>query len=251
VELVVLGSGGGWARPGGAACGYLVRHQGFNLWVDAGTGTMANLQQHVGLLEVDAVAISHRHFDHFLDLYPFFLALLFDPERSRKLPLFAPPGMVEHALKLEAELTRVFEPRVVEPGHAFEAGPLRVRTALMRHPVPTMGMRLEADGRSLAYSGDTGPTDELEELARGADVLLAEATWVQRAEGWEYIHMTAEEAGQSGRRADVGRLVLTHIWPTNDRSAVEERAAAAFGGPIILAEEGLAVDLSATGEGAR
>lgn len=240
----MLGSGGGWAGPGGAACGYLVRHQDFNLWVDAGTGTMANLQEHVALREVDAVAISHRHFDHFLDVYPFFLALLFDPERSRKLPMFAPPGMFEHALKLEADLAQVFEPRVVEPGATFEAGPLRVRTALMRHQVPTMGMRLEADGRSLAYSGDTGPTDALVELARGADALVAEATWIRRAEGWDYIHMTAEEAGQAGRRAGVGRLVLTHIWPTNDHSAVAEQAGEAFGGPITLAEKGLRLDLS-------
>ena len=46
MELIVLGSGGGWARPGGAACGYLIRHEGFNLWVDLGTGTMANVQRY-------------------------------------------------------------------------------------------------------------------------------------------------------------------------------------------------------------
>jgi ribonuclease BN (tRNA processing enzyme) len=250
VELVVLGSGGGWAKPGGAACGYLVRHDGFNLWVDAGTGTMANLQEHVDLLEVDAVAISHRHFDHFLDLYPFFLSLVFHPDRPRKLPLFAPPGMFEHALQLEDDLTKVFEPRVVQPGSTFEAGPVRVRTALMRHQVPTLGMRIEADGRALAYSGDTGPTDELVELARGADVLVAEATWIQRGDGWDFIHMTAEEAGHAGRRAGVGRLLLTHIWPTNDRGAVQELAGDAFGAPVMLADKGLTLEVSdAGGEG--
>jgi ribonuclease BN (tRNA processing enzyme) len=241
VELVVLGSGGGWAKPGGAACGYLVRHLGFTLWVDAGTGTMANLQEHVGLLDVGAVAISHRHFDHFLDLYPFFLALLLHPDRRTKLPLFAPPGMFEHALKLEADLAGVFEPHVVDPGSEFEAGPIRVRTALMRHQVPTLGMRLEADGHALAYSGDTGPTEELVELARGADVLVAEATWIERAEGWDFIHMTASEAGATGRRADVGSLVLTHVWPTNDLAVVADQAEDAFGGPVTLAEKGLKV----------
>ena len=48
MELITLGVGGGWARPGGAACGYLLRQDGFNLWIDAGTGTMANLQRHIG-----------------------------------------------------------------------------------------------------------------------------------------------------------------------------------------------------------
>src|SRR5436309_12186295 len=103
--MVVLGWGGGWPGPGGAACGYLVRHDGFTLWLDAGTGTMANLQRFIALDDVDAVAISHRHFDHFLDLYPFFLTRKFRrATRAPVLPLFAPPGMFEHALQLEEEL---------------------------------------------------------------------------------------------------------------------------------------------------
>jgi ribonuclease BN (tRNA processing enzyme) len=244
VELAVLGAGGGWARPGGAACGYLLQHDGFNLWIDAGTGTMANLQENIALLDVDAVAISHRHFDHFLDIYPFYLSRVFDPDRPPALPLFAPPGMFEHALQLERQLAQVFTPQVIEPGSRFEAGPFTVRTARMRHQVPTLGMRIESDHGTLAYSADTGPTEDLVDLARGADLLLAEATWLTRQEGWDFIHMTAEEAGEMGRRAEVERLVLTHVWPMNDRGAVFEQASEAFGASVTLAEEGLRVDVT-------
>jgi len=244
MELAVLGAGGGWAKPGEAACGYLLRHDGFNLWVDAGTGTMANLQEHIDLADLHAVAISHRHFDHFLDIYPFYLSRVFDPDRPPPLPLFAPPGMFEHALQLEQGLREVFTPQVVEPGNGFQAGPFTVRTARMRHQVPTLGMRIESDGSTLAYSADTGPTDELVNLARGADLLLAEATWVTRQEGWDFIHMTAGEAGEMGRRAGVRSLVLTHVWPMNDRQEVAERAGEAFGRPVTLAERGLRVDIS-------
>ena len=98
VRLTVLGTGGGWARPNGAASGYLLQEDGFNLWVDAGTGTMANLQRHVGLLDVHAVVVSHQHFDHFLDLYPYFLARQYAPgEHPPAIPFFAPPGMFDHA----------------------------------------------------------------------------------------------------------------------------------------------------------
>jgi ribonuclease BN (tRNA processing enzyme) len=244
MELAVLGAAGGWAKPGEAACGYLLRHDGFNLWVDAGTGTMANLQEHIDLADLHAVAISHRHFDHFLDIYPFYLSRVFDPDRPPPLPLFAPPGMFEHALQLEQGLREVFTPQVVEPGDGFQAGPFNVRTARMRHQVPTLGMRIESDGGTLAYSADTGPTDELVDLARGADLLLAEATWVTRQEGWDFIHMTAGEAGEMGRRAGVRRLVLTHVWPRNDRQEVAERAGEGFGRPVTLAERGLRVDIS-------
>jgi ribonuclease BN (tRNA processing enzyme) len=240
VELIVLGAGGGWAAAGGAASGYLVRHEGFNVWVDQGNGTLANLQRHISFMDVHAVVVSHRHFDHFLDLYPFYLARWFRTER-RPLPLYAPPGMFEHALKLEPDLVQALVPSVVEPGQPFEVGPFRVDTAPMYHPVPTLGMRFQAGGATLAYSADTGPTDRLVELARGCDVLLAEATWMELPEGAEPMHMTPEEAGTAGRRAEVGRLVLSHIWPTNPIDQVQERAAAAFGGPVTVASVGLSV----------
>ena len=239
MELVALGVGGGWARAGGAACGYLARSDGFAMWIDAGTGTMANLQRHVGLGDVDAVAVSHRHFDHFLDLYPYYLAMRLDPARTRKIPLFAPPGMFEHALQLEEDLGEVFEPHVIEPGATFEAGPFRLRTEAMRHPVPTLGMRIEAAGRVLAYTADTGPCDEAVRLARGADLLLSEATWLDPHGGIGPIHLTAAEAGSLAARAEAARLVLTHIWPATDRAQVGERAASAFGGPVDVAEEGM------------
>lgn len=244
MELTVLGAEGGWPRPGRAACGYLLREAGFTLWVDAGTGTLANLQRHVDLLGVSAVVVSHRHFDHFLDLYPYHLAVRWDQGRAGRIPLIGPPGLAEHVARLEDALEEVFEPRVVDPGASFEAGPFRVRTAPMHHPVPTLGMRIQGDGDAvLAYSADTGGTDELVALAKGADLLLSEATWIERPDGWEPIHLEAGEAGEHAARAAVGRLLLTHVWPQLDRSASVERAAAAFGGPVEAAVEGMRIEV--------
>jgi ribonuclease BN (tRNA processing enzyme) len=244
MQLTVLGSGGGWPRPGRAASGYLLRHDGFTLWLDAGTGTMANLQEHVELLQVDAIVVSHRHFDHFLDLYPYFLALWFDPRRERRIPLFAPPGMFEHAMQIEENLAEVLEPHAVGPGDSRQIGPFRLRTAPMEHPVPTLGMRFEADGKSLVYTADTGPSHDLVQLARGVDLLLSEATWLERPPNVPMaLHMTAREAGEHARKAEVGRLMLTHIWPTNDRTVAVEEAERGFGPePVGLAEQGMVVD---------
>jgi ribonuclease BN (tRNA processing enzyme) len=166
-----------------------------------------------------------------------------DEERTGRIPLFSPPGMFEHALQLEEKLPQVFDPQTVELGESFEAGPFRVRTAPMRHPVPTLGMRIETDGSALSYTADTGPTEELVSLARDADLLLSEATWLDRKPGWEFIHLTAPEAGEQARRAEVGRLLLTHIWPAHDRGQAAEMAAAAFGAEVGIAVEGMKVSL--------
>ena len=243
----MLGSHGTWPLPGGATSGYLVRHEGFNMWVDMGSGTMAKIQEHLGLLDLDAVVVSHTHPDHLVDLYPLFYARSFHPDRPEGLPLFVPPGAYERAGALisesgAADMKRVFDIRTVELGGSFEIGPFRVLTAEMRHPVPTLGMRIEADGSVLAYSADTGPTEALVELARGADVLLAEATWPRDVEGLPPLHLSAAQAADHAARAEAGRLVLTHIWPTNDRSAAAEQASARFAGEVTVAEEGMKVE---------
>jgi ribonuclease BN (tRNA processing enzyme) len=244
MRLTVLGTGGGWARRDGAASGYLLQEGGSNLWLEAGTGTMANLQRHLGLLDVHAVIVSHRHFDHFLDLYPYFLARQYGrTEVPPPVPLFAPPGMFEHARKLEPDLGRAFDVTEVTPGEDFEVGPFRVRTEPMVHPVPTLGMRFETDGVAFAYSADTAPTERLDRVARGADVLLAEATWLEPRPQAGPMHMTATEAGERAAAAGAGRLLLTHVWPSLDLGEMVHRASDAFGGPVEAAVEGMQVDL--------
>jgi ribonuclease BN (tRNA processing enzyme) len=242
MELVVLGSDGTWPRAGGAASGYLVRHDGFTMWVDAGTGTMANLQRHAGVLDVDALVISHAHADHFVDVYPFFYARLFDPAGPATLPLYGPTGFLEFASRILSnggtdDLHQVFDWHPIEPGATFEAGPFRVATAPMRHPVPTLGMRFEANGSALAYSADTGPTDELVSLAHGADLLLAEATMLEATTRSSELHLSGAQAGEHAARADAGRLMLTHIR-TTDRERLAELAGDAFGRSVELAELG-------------
>ena len=69
---------------------------------------------------------------------------------------------------------------LVAPGDGLEVGPFGVRSWLLPHWMPNAGLRLEADGQVLAYTGDSGPSPLLAELARGADIFLAEAT-----EPWE------------------------------------------------------------------
>jgi ribonuclease BN (tRNA processing enzyme) len=244
MELVVLGAHGTWPKPGGATAGYLLRQDGFTLWVDLGTGTMANLQRHIGLFEVGAMVISHSHPDHLVDLYPYFYARHFSEERPVGTPLFCPPEVLSRGMTLfgqdtQAAVAKSFALTEIQPGNEFEAGPFRVTTAPMAHPVPTIGLRVETDGATLAYTADTGPTAELTPLAREANVLLAEASWQEDGQERMPIHLTGRQAGEAARDAAVGTLILTHIWPTLDRSRSAAEASEAFEGEIVLAEEGM------------
>jgi len=114
-------------------------------------------------------------------------------------------------------------------------GPLSITLARVAHPVEAYAIRIEHGGRALVYSGDTGPCTALEQLAAGADVLLAEASFLDG-------HLSGGEAAAAAAAAGVGRLLVTHIPPWHDRQRVLAQAQAVF--PTAeLARPGLVVDL--------
>ncbi|MDQ4005373.1 MAG: MBL fold metallo-hydrolase, partial [Actinomycetota bacterium] len=161
-----------------------------------------------------------------------------------KIPLYVAPKVVERVNPLltedegEMRLAEAFDIVVVEPGEEHHIGPFRMATAPMQHTVPTIGVRVEGRGGAVAYSADTGPTDEVTGLASQADVFVVEASWQgDRRDDQPPIHLTARQAGEIGATAGVGRMLLTHIRPYMDEDRSREEAAAAFSGDVRPARD--------------
>lgn len=249
MELTVLGSSGTFTGPGSVCSGYLVRTEAATVLVDAGNGSTANLQREVDLQDLDAIVISHKHADHCVDLIGLHHAVRAHGPAATGIPLYAPPGVTE----LLAELTsreapyvfeESFECQIVQPGDSFTVGDIRFTLFSSVHPVPTLTMRLEADGRCLTYSADSAGGPALVEAARDCDLFLCEATWQGEAlDHPEGIHLTAEGAGAVATEAGVGRLVLTHIAGHLDRSVSVEEARRTYDGPLVVAIDGMTLDV--------
>ena len=114
----------------------------------------------------------------------------------------------------------------------------------MNHPVETFAFRFTRGGRSLVYTGDTGETEAVPELAAGADVFLSEAAFLDGPACRPDIHLTARQAGAYANRAGVGTLVLTHLVPGNSPDDAREEAASAFAGDLDIATAGQVIDLA-------
>jgi ribonuclease BN (tRNA processing enzyme) len=249
VRLTVLGSSAAWPAAGGAASGYLLEHDGFLALLDFGTGAFSNVQLHVPHESLGAIILTHEHMDHCIDLYPLFTARRLHAEPLPPLPVFGPPGAFQRVARIEDaegqdEMHRTFDVREIEPGAGFEVGPFRVSTRLLPHWVPNAGLRIEAGNEVLAYTGDTGPSDEVEALAKACDLLVAEASWQDSPEDRPPYHLTARQGGQHAARAGAGRLMLSHIWPGADREVSLQQAAEAYSGELIMAGEGMTVPVS-------
>jgi ribonuclease BN (tRNA processing enzyme) len=245
VRLTVFGGCGGFPAAGLACSGYLVEHDGFRLLIDPGYAIVPRLLAVADPADVDAVLVSHGHPDHCADLNPLLRARAMRDEPPPALPAFAPPGALEAVLALDRPgmLDDAIALREFTPGDRLEVGPFGVRSWLLPHWLPNAGLRLEADGQVLAYTGDSGPSPLLAELARGAGVFLAEATnpWQLTGSNARYLS-TARQAGEVAREAGAGRLVLTHLWPGTDPDEAVRAAAASYPGEIAVASPGLVTE---------
>lgn len=219
--------------------------------LDLGNGTLARLESIRDSFDITALLFSHLHPDHCADfsglitLRRYFPNPPFDPF-ERRLPVYAPAEAPSrfaalHAPSEEDRLTTdlgdVFD---FHPLHAstFHIGDIEVTVSPMAHICEAYGFRVSYAGRSLVYTGDTARCAELDRLASNADVLLAEASWVNQGSFPGNLHMTGKEAGQLARDAGVGRLLLTHILPWTDREAVFADASEAFTGPVTVVKQG-------------
>ncbi|ROP45987.1 MBL fold metallo-hydrolase [Pseudokineococcus lusitanus] len=250
MRLTVVGCSGSVPGPGSAASCYLVEADGpdgsggtrpWRVLLDLGSGALGPLQRHADLHALDAVLLSHLHADHCLDLCGLYVARAYDPRRppgAGRLPVHGPAGTAEHlAAAYGAEVGEGLGGRLdVRPWRVDEPvalGPWRVEVGPALHPVEAYGIRLTevATGRVLVYTGDTDACDAVVELARGADVLLAEAAFVEGRDDLRGVHLTGRRAAEVARDAGAARLLLTHLPPWNDPAVALAEAVAVGGAP--------------------
>ena len=247
MRLTVLGSCGAWPDAGQACSGYLVEHDGFRLLVDLGYAVVPRLLERITAAQVDAVLISHGHPDHCADLNPLLRARVLRDDPLPPLPVYALPGALDAVLALDRPgmLDRGYVLHELTAGGSLDIGPLQVETRLLPHWLPNAGIRLAADGRVLAYTGDTGPSHDVASLARGADLLLAEASYVDQVpeDSRRYLS-SARQQGQQAAEAAARHLVLTHLMPGTDPAAARAAALRGYDGEVSVATGGLVLDLN-------
>lgn len=250
--ITVLGKSPSFQDAGGACSGYLVEAEGVRVLLDCGNGVFAKLRERRDYLSVDAVVVSHLHADHFLDLIPFSYALTYGPRRCQpplRPRLHAPAGArdtfrrVVGAWGSEDLVENAFEIVEYDGSDVLALGPLAVDFQPVPHFVPTWAVRVRSGTATFVFGADCAPNPGLPEFASDADLIFLEATITEPEADGPRGHMTAAEAGELGRRAGAGRLVLVHVSDELDLEAARSAAAAAFGAEVEVAREGAAYTL--------
>ena len=235
MELIVIGSGSAVPDPRRGNPSVAVVVDGDPLLFDCGERATVNLvRAGINPLEVDHVFFTHLHWDHIAD-FNYFLMTVWNCGKSR-LRVFGPSGTQEMvdgfmaAHHFDIRFVEAFSkvipnaslsPRLdvavtgLNPGVVLETTTYRVTAAEVQH-LRSLGFehsdwafRVDSEHGSVAYSGDTAPCDEMVELARGVDVLVHEAA---------FLDEIIEERSMEGHRAR-GVRVASRRWPARSNSS--------------------------------
>lgn len=245
MKLTILGCSGSIPGPDSPSSGYLLESGDTRIALDLGNGTLGAMQRFIDPFSLDALFFSHLHPDHCADFGALAVLRRYHPNppydaTERRLPVIAPADAPQRFAALyapneqeraEADLSDVFE-FVPVPAEPVRIGPFEVQAVPVAHLCESWGFRVAAEGKVLAYTGDTGPCPQLADLAADADVLLSEASWTDFPDAPEGVHLSGRQAAEVAKTAAARRLLLTHLVPWTDGDAILAEAQAVFDGLV-------------------
>ena len=247
MQITLLGTGTPMLDPTRQGSALLIEVGGDKLLFDAGRGVTTQLAKaNIAPQAINPIFITHHHHDHIGNLGELLMATWYNG-RQTPLDLYGPPGTanivtalfeqvyardIAFALFSENDLVDIkalVQVHEISPGLICASPEWQMSAEYVDHgnslglsheTWPCFGYRLEAEGKTIAISGDTIACDGLDRLAHKADVLIqccymaeAEITNPASERLARYIIATSGQVGQIAARNEVKKLILTHIRP--------------------------------------
>lgn len=253
MKLYILGSGTCVPYERRGSSGYALRLPQSTVLLDCGSGTTWKLGR-VGInyLEIAHIFLSHIHPDHTADLVPFLFGTKYaygssyGSKREKPLCVWGGEGFKDFF----SALTKAYDGWIVpdnlyveelKEGKAeFDGFTLVMRKTV--HIESSLAYRIESEGKSLVYSGDTDYSESLVELAKGADVLVIECS-APDEESKIKGHLTPNEVIKIANESKAKKVVLTHLYPVCDEKNVAYIIASRTEAEVILAEDLMEVEI--------
>lgn len=234
--LTILGVNGPFPSAGGACSGYLLSSDSgrTNLLIECGSGVLSRLTQVMDIRDLDAVVLSHLHYDHMSDMLPMNYLIDFSGRAPVKTVCPENPKKAYHMLS-DGKLD-------LYPVRDMELKEMKLEFMPGKHPVESYALRVVCDGQTFVYTGDTNWVDELVLFASQADLLLADAGLLSCDWTEKKPHMSARLCARLAREASAKQLVLTHLSPLYDPEALIDEALVEYP-KAILARAGMRISV--------
>lgn len=234
MKVTVIGHWGGFPKVGEATSGYLIENDDYRLLLECGSGVLSSLQRVIDLGKLDAVLVSHYHYDHCCDIGPLQYARQIKTllgEIDKPLPIYAPKGEFFNLLKWDDYTYG----ESFEEESTLNLGPFEVSFKKNIHPVEAYSVNIKCRNKVLSFTSDTSYFDELADFFKNSDLLIAECSFYADMDGTKAGHLNSSQAGMLAEKASVKKLVLTHLPHFGKHDDLVEQSRKHYSGSIILA----------------
>ena len=241
--------GTGTAAPSAArvCSAQLVEAGETRLLLDCGSGSVHRMAQ-LGLdwMGITHLALTHFHADHTTDIATLFFAWRYGAIPWRQVPIivYGPAGTADAVARIDAAFGGSFGTlgygidvrELAEGDPVMLEGGVQLVSRKVPHTAESVAYSIQAGGRRVVYTGDTGRDPALGEWAAGCDLLLTECSLPDSMK--MATHLTPEDCGELAALADTRSLVLTHFYPPVETVDIRAIVAERYAGPVVLASDG-------------
>ncbi|MEZ4828369.1 MAG: MBL fold metallo-hydrolase [Bacteroidia bacterium] len=242
-KLTLLGCGDAFGSGGRFYTCFLLEASGKKILIDCGATALASMKKH-GVFpgEIDAIVISHLHGDHFGGI-PFFLLdaqhvsqrtknlIIAGPRNIASRTAIASEALYPNSWRSERGFDLEFEEMTAETTTVLPGA--KITPFTVEHPSgsDSFGLRIEAEGKVIAFTGDTEWTDTLIPLSAGADLFICECYQYDRKLRFHIDYMTLLDHKDE---LSCKRMVLTHMSDNMLAKAADSVFECGFDGMEIL-----------------
>ena len=212
MKLTVLGCYGPFPKVGGATSSYLFSVSDKKFILDFGAGAFSRLLEKEKPENIDAIILSHLHFDHISDIgvLSYYFQGLFNGGYQKKLTVIMPEDETNDIFKISA--SPYFNVIKIKEGEMLNFGDVTLQFYKMRHPVLSYGVKVFAEGKTFAYTGDTNVCENVEKLFLSSDLVLADGAFTKDDWAENKPHLSVGYIADLTKKCG-NKSIITHLNP--------------------------------------